>query len=53
MGRKSTREARRRQLQRLVDKLDMTEVGELLTDFGLLTETASTKPRTRSDDAIE
>jgi len=37
---------------RLVNKLDTTELGELLTDFGLLGETDETKARIRSDDAI-
>jgi oleate hydratase len=36
----------------LVNKLDTTELGELLTDFGLLGETDDTKARDRSDDAI-
>ena len=37
---------------RLVNKLDTTELGELLTDFGMLGETDDTKARDRSDDAI-
>jgi len=38
---------------RLVDKLDLTEIGELLTDFGVLTETSTTRARARADDAVE
>lgn len=37
---------------RLVDKVDTTQIGELLTDFGLFGETTSTKARPREDDAI-
>ncbi|QDZ14846.1 oleate hydratase [Humibacter ginsenosidimutans] len=38
---------------RLYDKLDNTQMGELLTDFGLIPETAGTKRRERADDAVE
>ncbi|GAA1928692.1 oleate hydratase [Microbacterium aoyamense] len=38
---------------RVIDKLDMTQLGELLTDFGLLPETGTTTARPRLDDAIE
>ena len=38
---------------RLLKKLDGTQIGELLTDFGLIPETAGTAKRPRRDDAIE
>lgn len=37
---------------KLADKLDMTQVGLLLTDFGMLTATDTVAPRSRDDDAI-
>jgi oleate hydratase len=37
---------------RIVDKLDTSQIGLLLTDFGLLPETETTRKRSRSDDAI-
>ena len=37
---------------RLVDKLDTSQLGVLLTDFGLLPETETTTQRDRLDDAI-
>ncbi|SFR67177.1 oleate hydratase [Agromyces sp. CF514] len=38
---------------RVLDKLDNTQMGELLTDFGLIPAHGGTAPRTRADDAIE
>lgn len=38
---------------RVIDKLDMTEIGQLFTDFGIFPETATTHARPRKDDAIE
>ena len=37
---------------KLADKLDMTQVGLLLTDFGMLTATDTVAPRSRDDDAM-
>ena len=37
---------------RLIEKLDTTQIGELLTDFGLLAESEVAKARSRTDDAI-
>lgn len=37
---------------RLLDKLDNTQMGELLTDFGLIPAHGATVPRPRDDDAI-
>jgi oleate hydratase len=38
---------------RVLDRLDTTQMGLLLTDFGLLPETTTTKARPRLDDAVE
>ena len=38
---------------RVVDRLDNTQMGQLLTDFGLVPERGSTTRRERADDAIE
>ncbi|MDR2998667.1 MAG: oleate hydratase [Microbacterium sp.] len=38
---------------RLFAKLDGTQIGELLTDFGLIPEHGGTRRRERADDAIE
>ena len=38
---------------RLFDRLDNTQIGELLTDFGLIPEHGETVARPRTDDAIE
>jgi len=39
--------------ERLLRRLDGTQIGELLTDFGLIPETAGTERRPRTDDAVE
>ncbi len=37
---------------RIIKRLDHTQIGQLLTDFGLIPEVAETMRRTRDDDAI-
>ncbi|GAA4849421.1 oleate hydratase [Luteimicrobium xylanilyticum] len=39
--------------ERLLRRLDGTQIGELLTDFGLVPETGGTERRPRTDDAVE
>lgn len=39
--------------RKVIGKLDTTQIGQLLTDFGLIAETATTSRRARHDDAIE
>ena len=38
---------------KLLDRLDNTQMGELLTDFGLIPEHGGTTRRERADDAVE
>lgn len=38
---------------RILDKLDTSQLGELLTDFGLVAPHGDTQPRPRLDDAVE
>ncbi|GMA23611.1 hypothetical protein GCM10025864_13700 [Luteimicrobium album] len=39
--------------ERLLRRLDGTQIGELLTDFGLIPETSAATRRARADDAVE
>jgi oleate hydratase len=39
--------------ERLLRRLDGTQIGELLTDFGLIPETSAATRRAREDDAVE